>query len=122
MSIPSEQIPLLACGFSATGFDVTSAGGIAPYPLYFGQGSSRGPATGPSNITVTTERRRALRACAMLYGLGDEPVHLAEDDSRTVESLHQAATHAGGWSQHATLTGDRIPVEREAHRRLREHA
>ena len=68
MSIPSEQIPLLGCGFSATGFDVTSAGGLLPTPC-IGQGSSRGPATGPSNITVTTERRRALRACAMLYGL-----------------------------------------------------
>src|SRR4029077_15185148 len=53
--------------FSDTG-DGRSAGGSLPTPC-IGQGSSRGPATGPSNITVTTERRRALRACAMLYGL-----------------------------------------------------
>ena len=46
MSIPSEQIPLLGCGFSATGFDVTPAGGIAPYPLYW-PGELEGTGHGP---------------------------------------------------------------------------
>ena len=48
-------------------------------------------------------RRTAAPATIRPSALRDEPVHLAEDDSRTVESLDQAATHAGGGSQHATF-------------------
>src|SRR4029077_1160014 len=68
MSIPSEQIPNLGAPQRQVRRRDRSAAVSLPTPC-IGQGSSRGPATGPSNITVTTERRRALRACAMLYGL-----------------------------------------------------
>jgi hypothetical protein len=57
-------------GVKLTGGAPVTPAGLVPLPTpCIGQGSSRGPATGPSTITVTTERRRALRACAMLYGL-----------------------------------------------------
>src|SRR4029077_10509723 len=70
-------------------------GGLVPLPTpCIGQGSSRGPATGPSTITVTTEHRRALRACAMLYGLlalelakDDAGVDVAEPEARLGDDL-----------------------------------